>query len=255
MFSITTQKILEFIKKNEGISPKDIVAHLGLNASGIFRHLKKMEKDELLYKVGKPPKVRYYSYTHTMDTESKLLSNAINWAVSGDARLASPDQLCETRDIFQARSNRLLNDLKRIVKNENLVYLIVAAIGEIGNNSFDHNIGRWRDVTGIFFGLDEKTRTIVIADRGQGVQATLKQVRPKIQSDAEALNVAFLETVSGRDPEQRGNGLKFVKKVVEENQLYLKLYTGKAVAEITKPEMKITESDASIPGTLTYLIF
>ncbi len=255
MFSTTTQKILDFVKKNEGTDPKGIVTYLGLNASGIFRHLKKMEQNNFLYKVGKPPKVRYYSYVTNINMESELLQNGINWAVSGDTRLIVSDQLCETRDIFQARSNRLLNDLKRIVKNENLVYLIVAAIGEIGNNSFDHNIGRWRDITGIFFGLDEKSRTIIIADRGQGVQATLKRVRPGIQSDAEALNVAFLETVSGRDPEQRGNGLKFVKKIVEENQLYLKLYTGKAVAEITKSEMKITEFDTVIPGTLTYLIF
>lgn len=255
MISTTTQKILEFIKKNEGASAKDIIAHLSLNASGVFRHLKKMEKDKVLYKVGKPPKVRYYSYTHTMQTESKLISNALNWAVSGDARLASSDQLCETRDIFQARQNRLVNDLKKIVKNENLVYLIVAAIGEIGNNSFDHNIGHWHDITGIFFSLDEKTRTIVIADRGQGVQATLKRIKPEIRNDAEALKVAFLETVSGRDPEQRGNGLKFVKKIVEENQLYLKFHTGDAVAEITKNEMNIHKSDTAIPGTFAYLTF
>ena len=55
-----------------------------------------------------------------------------------------------------------------------------------------------------------------MADRGQGVQKTLKRVRPQIADDEEALKIAFTEIVSGRAPESRGNGLKFVRKIITE---------------------------------------
>ena len=38
--------------------------------------------------------------------------------------------------------------------SENIVPLIVAVAGEIGNNSFDHNLGKWPDSPGVFFGFD-----------------------------------------------------------------------------------------------------
>ena len=255
MYNKIKEKIAAFIKENKGAGAKEVIRHFNRNASGIFRHLKKLQDGKLIYKVGKPPKVRYYAYTNTMKNNPKIVLTATNWAVSGGERWITPQQLCQTRDVFDARYYRLLTDLKKILKDENIISLVMAAVGEIGNNSFDHNLGHWRDIPGVFFFLDEAARTIVLADRGQGICATLRRVRPEIRDDAEALQVAFTETVSGRAPERRGNGLKMVKKVVEENNLYLEFYTGEAMATITGKGMTIKKSDFVIPGTFAFITF
>ncbi len=52
--------------------------------------------------------------------------------------------------------------------------------------------------------------TIIIADRGRGIMETLKKVKPGLANDMDALTVVFTERISGRAPEARGNGLKFV---------------------------------------------
>jgi len=92
---------------------------------------------------------------------------------------------------------------------------MILVVGEIGNNSFDHNIGNWPDVAGVFFGYNLKERKIILADRGQGILTTLKRVKKQMLTHKGALEVAFTEYVSGRAPESRGNGLKTVRKVIE----------------------------------------
>ena len=64
-----------------------------------------------------------------------------------------------------------------------------------------------------------RKRYIVLADRGLGILETLKQVRPTLKTHIEAVNVAFTEILSGRAPEKRGNGLKFVREVTFTNPL------------------------------------
>lgn len=251
----TKENIYEFIQKNGGASAKDIIGYLHHNPTGVFKHLQTLQKQSLVYKIGKPPKVRYYASVPAMENTPKITTEAINWAVSGDTRLAPPEILCQTRDVFQARTDRLVNDLKKNIKNDNLVYILVAAVGEIGNNSFDHNLGHWHDAPGVFFRIDDSSRAIILADRGQGVFATIQKVRPHVADDVSALQVAFTEMVSGRAPEKRGNGLKFVKKVIEENQLHLIFYSGEAMAEITRTGITIKKSDIKIPGTLAHIQF
>ena len=58
--------------------------------------------------------------------------------------------------------------------------------------------------------IDGEAFRAIVADRGQGVLATLKQVLPDLKNDKEALLVAFTKNITGRAPERRGNGLKFV---------------------------------------------
>lgn len=251
----TRRKIYQYIKENVGLSVKDIIDNFRLNATGVFRHLLKLQKDKMIYKVGKPPKVHYFAYIKSMSENSSVLQNAFDWAVSGDAKFARPEWFCGTRDVFQGRADRLVNDLRKTVSNENLAYLLTAAVGEIGNNSFDHNLGQWRDAPGAYFNPNLKTREIILADRGQGILATIKRVKPEIQTDADALRAAFTEIISGRLPERRGNGLKFVKKIIEENNLHLFFYTGGARAAVTGAGMEIKNSGIEIPGTLAYIQF
>lgn len=255
MRTSTQRTIHQYIEHHSGSPAKEIIENLGLYPTGIFRHLRNLQKKKIVYKVGKPPKVRYYTYANTMKNQSKIIHDALNWATSGDSQFASADILCLTRDVFQARTDRLVNDLKKSINNENLAYLLVATAGEIGNNSFDHNLGHWQDIPGVYFRLDAIAHEIILADRGQGIYATIKRVKPGVRDEAEALYVAFTEIISGRAPEKRGNGLKFVKKIIEEKHLHLELYTGTTKAEITGSGMAIKQSGQRIPGTLAYIQF
>jgi hypothetical protein len=165
------------------------------------------------------------------------------------------DYYCETRDVFQARLDKMMNLLlKNSATDEGSIYMVSAITGEIGNNSFDHNIGSWVGEKGIFFAneLNDGKLTIVLADAGQGVKNTLKKVKPGIKDDMEALEVAFNERISGRAPESRGNGLKFVKANIRNKGMHLEFFSGKAKAELNSDE-KIALTNEHYQGCLAII--
>ncbi|PIQ74633.1 MAG: hypothetical protein COV85_01060 [Candidatus Portnoybacteria bacterium CG11_big_fil_rev_8_21_14_0_20_44_10] len=164
---------------------------------------------------------------------------------------------CSNSSIFQARLAKMQDALMRSGTFDFILPLIVAVAGEIGNNSFDHNLGRWPDIPGIFFGYDIGKRRVVLADRGLGVLATLKRVRPELKNHLEALRVAFTEIVSGRAPEARGNGLKFVRQVVAENPISLFFRSGDAELRLKKDndQLFITRSHINTHGCFAVIEF
>ena len=254
MKSHSQDDILSYIQQHPGKPVRDIIAHVGLFPTGVFRHLQKLQNQGKIYKTGKPPTVRYYVYETLMESESALAHNIFNWSIASDPRQLSPDVLCPTRDIFQARSEKMLLSLVKEL-NEGRAYLLLAIIEEVGNNSFDHNLGNWQDVMGVAFEFDEQKRSVLLADRGQGVKKTISRVKPDIASDARALEVAFTEIISGRYPENRGNGLKYVKKVVMEQNFGIHFYSGEAVCTITTNGLRIEKSNVIIPGTFTLITY
>jgi len=149
------------------------------------------------------------------------------------------EMYCPTRDVFQARLEHFQSELSSIAPLKT-VSLITAVAGEIGNNSFDHNLGNWPDITGILFSYNLHDKNVVLTDRGQGILATLKRVRPELNNASEALKVAFTETISGRYPEARGNGLKFVRSVVIANPFTLYFQTGDACLSLKENKRYIT---------------
>jgi len=157
--------------------------------------------------------------------EARLLAR--DWAESPHALEPKSDMYCQTRDVFQARLETFQSKLRHVAPLQT-VSLVTAVAGEIGNNSFDHNLGNWPDISGIFFSYSLRSKYVVLADRGQGILATLKRVRPELTQASEALKVSFTETISGRFPETRGNGLKFVRSVIIDNPLTLSFQTGDA---------------------------
>jgi hypothetical protein len=161
------------------------------------------------------------------------------WATTENPYNPPEDYYCQSRDIFEGRLIKLQNILAKDLTLQKIFSLIVSIAGEIGNNSFDHNLGAWPDIPGIFFGYDLPRKKIVLADRGQGILKTLQRVRASLQKDEEALKVAFSEILSGRAPEARGNGLKFVKKVITENPLTLLFQSGNAELFIQEHEKKL----------------
>lgn len=201
---------------------------------------------------------RYYFRDKLENFVLDLRAIANLWAESQIAPELPSVYYCYTQDVFKARLDRMAFELSRDFNIKDLVPLIVAIVGEIGNNSFDHNFGNWPDVPGIFFAYDTNKHIIILADRGVGIRATLLRVRPELKDDIMALNIAFNEHVSGRAPEQRGNGLKFVNKIATKNPIGVFLQSGIAKAEITKQKnnnLKISLADRYLRGTLAVITY
>lgn len=249
----TGQRILQFIKERGRTSPKEIIDFIGFSAPAVFRQLKKLQERGLIQKSGTPPRVFY----HLPMTEKELLIQQVfKWASDSKTNaVQDQDVYCPTSDIFQSRNERILKMLIDNRTGESLSYLLMAIIGEIGNNSFDHNFGSWPDTPGVYFNVDTAKKLVMLADRGRGVFATLKKVRPDIQSDEDALRVAFTEVVSGRSPEWRGNGLKFVKKVIAQNNLKLSFFSGAGLCEIRNDKILFKTAEKNIRGAIAIIEF
>ena len=208
-------------------------------------------------------KIKYFCYT--ANALEEFLSNdwraflklAKRWSMN-----AAPPDLpgrfyCADKAIFKARLSRFEFDLKSIPELEQTFPLLVAIVGEIGNNSFDHNLGNWPDINGILFGYNLSEKKIILADRGQGVLTTLRQIKPELSDHQAAVRVAFTEIISGRAPESRGNGLKFVREVIAGNNFKLRFQSGDAVLKLKKNDRLPTiQPNANfLPGCQALLEF
>lgn len=183
---------------------------------------------------------------------SELFQKVKEWAASEKAIPIADSWYCQTRDIFIARLEPFLGESKNEIGED--AYLLSAIVGEIGNNSFDHNLGNWKDIPGICFVHSQKEKMVFLADRGQGILRTISQVKPDVTTHQKALEVAFTQIISGRSPEKRGNGLKFVLTVVKEKNWTLKMYSGDAEIQIIPSTgLKFNHSPMVVPGCLTVI--
>ncbi len=208
MRNTTKNKIIKIIKKNGSARPGELSGMLNISLQALHKHLKQFVEQGILETIGGPPTTRY-RISGIPD-----FGPGFKWFHSGRV-LEEKDEICETRDVFFARLNRIaLMEEQGIPKNE--LPLIISIIGEIGNNCFDHNLGQWHDSPGCWFEI-QVTRLrlwILIADRGQGIFRSLSGVA-QLKNDQDAMEKAFKEHISGRMPEKRGNGLKFVTNIIE----------------------------------------
>lgn len=198
---------------------------------------------------------RYYTEKDLEVFASDLIKLAYEW--TSDSFELPARFYCANSAVFQTKIIKLQNALLQSPQFSNKVSLIVAVTGEIGNNSFDHNLGKWPDVSGIFFAYDLNKRLVVLADRGLGVLGTLSRVRPELKNHVDALRMAFTEIISGRDPEKRGNGLKFVREVIIENPMNLFFRSGDAELRLEQgnSELPITRSQINTRGCLAIIKF
>ena len=179
---------------------------------------------------------RYYLLSDLKLFNEDLPALAWAWATSAQPPELPAQYYCERSDRFTSRlEGKMIPVLESVGLSEDIISVLVQATGEIGDNSFAHNGANWPDVPGIFFAYDVNKRTIVLADRGQGVRTTLLRVRPDLVTDSEALRVAFTEIVSGRSPEKRGNGLKVVRRVAENGPMGLEYCSGLGMVKIPGP--------------------
>ena len=208
-----------------------------------------------------PNSYRYYKLSDIQLITKNIFSLAEEWILNPTAIEPDSQFFCADSPTFQTRLSRLEMTMQKIPELEKDFSLISSVVGEIGNNSFDHNLGSWPDIRGIFFAYDLNKKQIVLADRGQGILTTLKRVRPALMNDSEALQTAFTEKVSGRAPENRGNGLKYVKKVIVDikKNISLKLYfqSGNAfiILDNKTINLKIEQTNTPFRGCLALINF
>lgn len=198
---------------------------------------------------------RYYRENDLEIFASDLMKFAFEWIQGG---VEFPGTFyCPTSSIFNARLTKMQNALMQKPGFEKLYSLIVLVAGEIGDNSFAHNLGKWPDVSGIFFGYDLNKQIIVLADRGLGILETLRQVRPELPSHIAAVEVAFTEFISGRAPEKRGNGLKLVREVIMERPIDLFYASGDAEVRLKGPDkvFRVTRGQSILRGCLAKIEF
>jgi hypothetical protein len=153
-----------------------------------------------------------------------------------------------TRDVFTARLQSYIIETEK--------YLEAAVIGEIGNNTFDHNfIFGNNSPRGVFCNVSFFQKYTVLADFGRGVKQSLSIVQPSINSDKEAVEIAFTKRISGRSPEQRGNGLKFVSETVQQNNWHLYFQSGFGCCAIDCNEKIFFDNPISLSGCLAIIDF
>jgi excisionase family DNA binding protein len=198
---------------------------------------------------------RMYSKTKVELYLHDLFAVAKDWCVN---EIEIPSKFyCPNRAVFEARLMKMMDEFSKTEEYKDNFNFIVAIAGEIGNNSFDHNLGNWPDESGVFFGYDTNGRKVVLADRGIGILESLKRVRSNLITHESALTTAFTEVITGRAPEERGNGLKFVKKTVIDNSFGLVFQTGDAELIINKQEkgFHLRPSTENFHGCLFLLTF
>jgi len=154
----------------------------------------------------------------------------------------------KSRDVFSARIQSYILETNK--------YLEAAIIGEIGNNTFDHNLlFQQNSPWGVYCNLSYQKKYIALVDYGMGVRQSLISVLPSISSDIEAVEMAFTKRISGRSPEKRGNGLKFVSEAIRENNWHLYFQSGSGSCSIDKHGINFYEKMPSITGCLAILDF
>jgi len=220
--------------------------------------LRRWDKNDLL----KPIRASVGSYRYYKKEDLELFLNDIfvmakKWVLVENPKELASEFYCVDSQTFQSRLNKLGQQLENINDLEKSFSLITSITGEIGNNSFDHNLGSWPDIQGILFAYDLNKRKIILADRGQGILKTLKKVRPTLATDSDALEVSFTEIISGRSPEERGNGLKFVREVIAKNPIDLLFRSGDAELNLRgdSEDLNITKSKMAIRGCLAIIKF
>jgi len=204
-----------------------------------------------------PGKRLYYSFADLRLRTQGLVQSAFEWVSATEPTAPLPEWHCATSDIFKARLERLTHALLQHPTHQAVASLIASAAGEIGNNSYDHNLGNWPDILGTFFAYDLSKRTIVLADRGVGILSTLRRVKPELSDDAAALELAFTKVITGRAPEHRGNGLKYVRHALAQAGAQLDFQSGNARFLLDKSgeEFRIGLAEPPIRGCFAVIRF
>ena len=244
---------MEIMDSKEFYTSAELAEILGISRVAVFKRIK--NGSIKAQKIGR----NFVIYKKDVGESGVLISDifkpAKDWALT--AKEISDQYYCQNSGIFQGRLVKMEGLMLKDERAKPLFSLLVSIAGEIGDNSYDHNLGQWQDVPGIFFGYDLAKRQIVLADRGVGILKTLSKVRPGLKNHSEALRLAFTEIISGRKPEARGNGLKYIRNVILKNPINLIFQTGNAKLVLNSGDEKldIQSTGENIRGCIAFITY
>lgn len=165
---------------------------------------------------------------------------------------------CKFRDGFDARLGHFLRMFLNFGMNINDAKLATAIVGELGNNVFDHNLGKWpTDISGCIIAAQnfpkDKKIEFVIGDPGVGFLGSLKTAFPNLKNDTEAIKKGLAGN-TGRIGEKRGNGLRYIQSWTIQNfSGRLTIHSGNGVIEVDKDKI-YEHNDIKILGTLAQFV-
>jgi anti-sigma regulatory factor (Ser/Thr protein kinase) len=183
-----------------------------------------------------------------------MMNQAFRWATEHSVQEPPSEYYCPTRDIADGRLPKLYQAAISGGLNEKKSSVLTAIVAELAANCFDHNLGSWKDVSGCWFSLhmQDNLLQITIADRGQGILQSLRHADTSLASHSDALLVALTKQISGRQPERRGRGLKYIMKSLNEefSEAHFLIQTGNAQFETIFPlmgEIIVTDMENRAP--------
>lgn len=167
--------------------------------------------------------------------------------IQKDAIEKNTDRFSKTRDIFEARLQTFISRTSK--------YMESALIGEIGNNTFDHNLDYVEGMPrGLYWNSEFEENTVILADFGRGVRKSLENV-VKTESDVESLKMAFKEHISGRSTEKRGDGLKFILDEIKLKNWQFYFQSGNGCCFADKNDVQFTETEKTFFGSFAIIKF
>lgn len=124
------------------------------------------------------------------------------------------------KEQFYSDYDKIFAMLKDIGLTDETTSLVASSLGEVVDNAFLHNLGKWS--------LDVNGRSILLAqnfsqkrelcfsycDFGVGFLATLSANYPELNNNFEAIKLAFEKNVTARSPQRGGNGLNYLQQNV-----------------------------------------
>ncbi|MDQ7010100.1 MAG: hypothetical protein Q9M94_07475 [Candidatus Gracilibacteria bacterium] len=167
-------------------------------------------------------------------------------------------KIFSNKNEFYASGEKILKKLGEIGLSDDTSYLIFSSLGEIIDNSFFHNLGRWTTPFGpkCFFyfynNKKEKQLNFVISDLGIGFKGTLKNNFPELDTEKDALQIALKPGITGRYENKGGNGLVFLQKNIFngfKGELFIR--SNNFIAKVDSfAEISEIRNDVKILGTM-----
>lgn len=124
------------------------------------------------------------------------------------------------KDGFYGDYPRICDMLQNIGVDQEKISLIASSLGEVNDNAFSHNLGKWSVKIGplvIFLAQNfpnKKELCFAYADFGIGFLHTLQFNYPELTSEASAVIKALEPNVTGRPQKRGGNGLDYLQRNV-----------------------------------------
>lgn len=165
---------------------------------------------------------------------------------------------CSSRDQFDGRLGRFISMFQHFGLDENEAKRATSVIGELGNNTFDHNLGNWpTDIGGCIIAAQNypnfKRIQVVVGDPGVGFFGSLKAAFPELKSDIEAIKKGLAGN-TGRIGEVRGNGLRIIQNWTIDNfSGILAIHSGEGFVRVDKEGIK-DKKVHGILGTLAQIM-